>query len=134
MATRNHQDVFTRGRMIGRLEDGRSVTSVAQEFGIDKSVVSRALKAFQMAGTDVRKVDVGRPRKTTASDDRYIVVQAKRDRNQTAGNIAQQLRTATGRQVSRFTAARRLHKGGLFAHRTELYIPLTTAHRRHCLQ
>lgn len=120
--------------MIGKLDEGRSLTSVAQEFGIDKSVVSRAWKAFQMTGTAVRKVGGGRPRKTTASDDRYIVVQAKRDRNQTAGNIAQQLRTATGRLVSRFTVARRLHKGGLFARRPERCIPLTAAHRRHRLQ
>ncbi|GFV61142.1 transposable element Tcb2 transposase [Trichonephila clavipes] len=47
MARRNHLDDFTRGRMIGKLEEGRTVTSVAAEFGINKSVVSRAWKAFQ---------------------------------------------------------------------------------------
>lgn len=134
MATRNHQDAFTRGRMIGKLEDGRTVTSVAQEFGIDKSVVSRAWKDFQRSGTAVRKVGGGRPRKKTVTDDRYIVLQAKRDRNQAAGNIAQQLLTATGRQVSRFNVARRLHKCGLFPRRPERCITLTAAHRRHRLQ
>ena len=96
MATRNHQDVFTRGRRIVKLEEGSSVTSVAQEFEIDKSIVSRAWKAFQMTGTAVRKVGGGRPRKTISSNDRYIVVQAERDRNLTAGNIPQQLNTVTG--------------------------------------
>ncbi|GFW15792.1 transposable element Tc3 transposase [Trichonephila clavipes] len=47
MARRNHLDDFTRGRTIGNLEEGRTVTSVAAEFGINKSVVSRAWKAFQ---------------------------------------------------------------------------------------
>ncbi|GFW27037.1 transposable element Tcb2 transposase [Trichonephila clavipes] len=47
MARRNHLDDFTRGRMIGKLEEGRTVTSIAAEFGINKSVVSRAWKAFQ---------------------------------------------------------------------------------------
>ncbi|GFV71440.1 uncharacterized protein TNCV_4564241 [Trichonephila clavipes] len=47
MARRNHLDGFTRGRMIGKLEEGRTVTSVAAELGINKSVVSRAWKAFQ---------------------------------------------------------------------------------------
>ncbi|GFX20328.1 transposable element Tcb2 transposase [Trichonephila clavipes] len=47
MGRRNHLDDFTRGKMIGRLEEGRTVTSVAAEFGINKSVVSRAWKAFQ---------------------------------------------------------------------------------------
>ncbi|GFS91909.1 transposable element Tcb2 transposase [Trichonephila clavipes] len=55
MARRNHLDDFTRGRMIGKLEEGRTVTSVAVEFGINKSVVSRAWKAFQTTCTAVRK-------------------------------------------------------------------------------
>ncbi|GFS69954.1 uncharacterized protein TNCV_3102421 [Trichonephila clavipes] len=63
MARGNHLDDFTHGRMIGKLEEGRTVTSVAAEFGINKSVVSRAWKAFQITGTAVRKVDGGRPRR-----------------------------------------------------------------------
>ena len=131
MARRNHLDDFTRGRMVGKLEEGRSVTSVAEEFGINKSDVSHAWKAFQTTGTAVRKVGGGRPRKTTAVDDRYIVLQAKRARNQSASAIAQQRCTATGRQVSRFTVSRRLHKGGLFARRPERCVPLNVGHRRH---
>ncbi|GFW68824.1 transposable element Tcb1 transposase [Trichonephila clavipes] len=42
--------------------------------------------------------------------------------------------TATGRQVSRFTVARRLHKGGLFARRPVRCLPLKVDHRRHRLQ
>ncbi|GFU61913.1 transposable element Tcb2 transposase [Trichonephila clavipes] len=95
MARRNHLDDFTRGRMIGELEEGRTVTSVAAEFGINKNVVSRAWKAFQTTGTAVKKVGGGRPR-TTAGDDRYIILQAKRGRRQSASVIAQQLFTATG--------------------------------------
>ncbi|GFV25147.1 uncharacterized protein TNCV_592131 [Trichonephila clavipes] len=91
MARRNHLHDFTRGRMIGKLEEGRTVTSVAAEFGINKSVVSRAWKAFQTTGTDVRKVGGGHPRTETAGDDRYIILQAKRGRRQSASVIAQQL-------------------------------------------
>ncbi|GFW94456.1 transposable element Tcb2 transposase [Trichonephila clavipes] len=134
MARRNHLDDFTRRRMIGKLEEGRTVTSVAAEFGINKSVVSRAWKAFQTTGTAVRKVDSGPPRTTTAGDDRYIILQAKRGRRQSASVIAQQLSTATGRQVSRFTVARRLHKGGLFARRPQRCLPSEVDHRRHRLQ
>ncbi|GFY02682.1 uncharacterized protein TNCV_3505621 [Trichonephila clavipes] len=42
MARRNHLDDFTRERMIGKLEEGRTVTSVDAELRINKSVVSRA--------------------------------------------------------------------------------------------
>ncbi|GFY34041.1 transposable element Tcb2 transposase [Trichonephila clavipes] len=51
MTRRNHLDDFTRGIMIGKLEKGRTVTSVAAEFGINKSVVLRAWKAFQTTAT-----------------------------------------------------------------------------------
>ncbi|GFV37021.1 transposable element Tcb2 transposase [Trichonephila clavipes] len=71
---------------------------------------------------------------TTAGNDRYIILQAKRGRRQSASVIAQQLSTATGRQVSRFTVARRLHKGGLFTRRPESCLPLKVDHRRHRLQ
>ncbi|GFV97514.1 transposable element Tcb2 transposase [Trichonephila clavipes] len=134
MARRNHLDDFTRGRIIGKLEEGRTATSVAAKFGINKSVISRALKEFQTTGTAVRKIGGGRPRTKTAGDDRYIILQAKRGRHELASATAQQLSTATRRQVSRFTVARRLRKGGLFAHRPERCLPLKVAHRRHRLQ
>ncbi|GFY01268.1 hypothetical protein TNCV_5077351 [Trichonephila clavipes] len=72
----------------------------------------------------------GRPRGTTPADDRYIVLQARRNRRQTAGEIARHTAQATGRPISRFTVARRLHGGGLFARRPVRCVPLTPAHRR----
>ncbi|GFV73184.1 transposable element Tcb2 transposase [Trichonephila clavipes] len=124
-----HMNDFTRGRMIGKLEEGRTVTSVAAEVEINKSVVSRSWEAFQTTGTAVNKVGGGRPRTTTAGDDRYIILQAKRGRQQSASAIAQQLCTAKGRQVSRFTVARRLHKGGLLTRYPERCLPLKNESR-----
>ncbi|GFX49353.1 transposable element Tcb2 transposase [Trichonephila clavipes] len=104
---RRHLDAFTRGRIIGKLEEGRSVTRTA-----------------------IRGFSNGRPRGTTPADDRYIVLQAKRNRRQTVGEIARHTTQATGRPISRFTVARRLHGGGLFARRPVRCVPLTPAHRR----
>ncbi|GFX91528.1 transposable element Tcb2 transposase [Trichonephila clavipes] len=83
-----HLDAFTRGRIIGKLEEGRSVTSVAAEFGIAHSIVSRLWRQFQTTGTAIRGFSSGRPRGTTPADDRYIVLQARKNRRQTAGEIA----------------------------------------------
>ncbi|GFT61308.1 transposable element Tcb2 transposase [Trichonephila clavipes] len=127
MARRNHLDDFTRRRMIRKLEEGRTDTSVAADFGINKSVVSRAWKEFQTTGTAVRKVGGGRLR-TTARDDRYIILQAKTDRHELESAISQQLCTATGRQVSRLTVARLFHKGGLFAPCPERCLLLKVGH------
>ncbi|GFX58032.1 transposable element Tcb2 transposase [Trichonephila clavipes] len=89
-SVRRHLDAFTRGRIIGKLEEGRSVTSVAAEFGIAHSIVSRLWRQFQTTGTAIRGFSSGRPRRTTPADDRYIVLQARRNRRQTAGEIARQ--------------------------------------------
>ncbi|GFX16792.1 transposable element Tc1 transposase [Trichonephila clavipes] len=106
-SVRRHLDAFTRGRIIGKLEEGRSVTRTA-----------------------IRGFGSGRPRGTTPADDRYIVLQARRNRCRTAGEIARHTTQATGRPISRFTVARRLHGGGLFAQRPVRCVPLTPAHRR----
>ncbi|GFV34069.1 transposable element Tcb1 transposase [Trichonephila clavipes] len=129
-SVRRHLDAFTRGRIIGKLEEGRSVTSVAAEFGIAHSIVSRLWRQFQTTGTAIRGFSSGRPRGTTPADDRYIVLQVRRNRRQTAGEIARHTTQATGRPISRFTVARRLHGGGLFARRPVRCVPLTPAHRR----
>ncbi|GFW01338.1 transposable element Tcb1 transposase [Trichonephila clavipes] len=72
----------------------------------------------------------GHPRGTTPADDRYIVLQARRNRRQTAGEISRHTTQVTRRPISRFTVARRLHGGGLFARRPVRCVPLTPAHRR----
>ncbi|GFW26580.1 transposable element Tcb2 transposase [Trichonephila clavipes] len=87
-------------------------------------------RQFQTTGTAIRGFSSGRPRGTTPADDRYIVLQARRNRRQTAGEIARHTTQATGRPISRFTVARRLHGGGLFARRPVRFAPLTPAHRR----
>ncbi|GFU43236.1 transposable element Tcb2 transposase [Trichonephila clavipes] len=127
---RRHLDAFTRNRIIGKLEDGRSVTSVAAEFGIAHSIVSRLWRQFQTTGTAIRGFSSARPRGTTPADDRYIVLQARRNRRQTAGEIARHTTQAIERPISRFTVARRLHGGGLFARRPVRCVSLRPAHRR----
>ncbi|GFT23742.1 DUF4817 domain-containing protein [Trichonephila clavipes] len=53
-SVRRHLDAFTRGRIIGKFEEGHSVTSMATEFGIAHSIVSRLWKQFQTTGTAIR--------------------------------------------------------------------------------
>ncbi|GFV65692.1 transposable element Tcb2 transposase [Trichonephila clavipes] len=83
-----------------------------------------------VVGEQLSGFSSGRPRGTTPADDRYIVLQARRNRRQTAGEIARHTTQVTGRPISRFTVARRLHGGGRFARRSVRCVPLTPAHRR----
>ncbi|GFV80153.1 transposable element Tc1 transposase [Trichonephila clavipes] len=98
---------YTRSNHWEKLEEGRSVTSVAAEFGIAHSIVSRLWRQFQTTGTAIRGFSSGRSRGTTPADERYIVLQARRNRRQTAGEIARHTTQATGRPIMRFTVARK---------------------------
>ncbi|GFT89981.1 transposable element Tcb2 transposase [Trichonephila clavipes] len=90
----------------------------------------RTERPIRRLRTAIRVLSSGRPRGTTPADDRYVFLQAKRNRRQTAGEIARHTTQATGRPISRFTVARRLHGGGLFARRPVWCVPLTPVHRR----
>ncbi|GFX91224.1 transposable element Tcb2 transposase [Trichonephila clavipes] len=128
-SVRRHLDTFTRGRFIGKLKEGHSVKSVAAEFGTSQHRFT-TLETISKYRNSYPGGSSGRRRGTTPADDRYIVLQARRNRPQTAGEIARQTTQATGGPISRFTVARRLHGGGLFARRPVRCVPLTPAHRR----
>ncbi|GFS69274.1 transposable element Tcb2 transposase [Trichonephila clavipes] len=71
-SVRRQLDAFTRGQIIGKLEEGRSVTSVAAEFGRAHIIVSRLWRQFQTTGTAIRGFSSGRSRGTTPADDRRL--------------------------------------------------------------
>ncbi|GFU31578.1 hypothetical protein TNCV_3539631 [Trichonephila clavipes] len=50
MSSRHHIDDFMRGRIIGKIEEGRKITHVAREFDIAHNVVSRLWKSFKTTG------------------------------------------------------------------------------------
>ncbi|GFV30208.1 transposable element Tcb1 transposase [Trichonephila clavipes] len=131
-SVRRHLDAFTRGRIIGREVGGRPqcdkvwlqsselLTASFHDFGDNFKLQE------QLSGGSVVVVH----EEPHPADDRYIVLQARRNRRQTAGEIARHTTQATGRPISRFTVARRLHGGSLFARRPVRCVPLTPAHRR----
>ncbi|GFX06096.1 transposable element Tcb1 transposase [Trichonephila clavipes] len=133
MSSRHHIDDFMRGRIIGKIEEGRKITDVAREFDIAHSVVSRLWKSFKTTGMCSRRHARGRVRSTTPAEDRYIVLSAKRNRRTTAQQVANQFLAASGKQISLKTVARRL-RGGLYARRPVVCVPLTRQHRTARLQ
>ncbi|GFW54161.1 transposable element Tc1 transposase [Trichonephila clavipes] len=64
MSSRHHIDDFMRGRIIGKIEEGRKITDVAREFDIAHSVVSRLGKSFKTTGMCSRRHGGGRVRKS----------------------------------------------------------------------
>ncbi|GFW15847.1 uncharacterized protein TNCV_4431211 [Trichonephila clavipes] len=74
MSSRHHIDDFMRGRIIGKIEEGRKITDVAREFDIAHNVVTRLWKSFKTTGMCSRRHRGGRVRSTTPAEDRYIVL------------------------------------------------------------
>lgn len=116
-------------RIIGRLETGQTQRSVADAVGVARSVIARLWNRFQETRNVRRRPGQGRPRATTANNDRYILLTARRDRTANATQLQRQFLLATGRRVSSQTVRNRLHQGGLYARRPMVCIPLTSRHR-----
>ncbi|GFS90868.1 transposable element Tcb1 transposase [Trichonephila clavipes] len=130
MSSQHHIDDFMRGRIIGKIEEGRKITDVAREFDIAHSVVSRLWKSLKTTGMCSRRHGGGRVRSTMPAEDRYIGPISKRNRHTTAQQVANQFLAASGKQISRKTVARRLRgRGGLYARRPVVCVPLTRQHR-----
>ncbi|GBN18658.1 hypothetical protein AVEN_173768-1 [Araneus ventricosus] len=72
----------------------------------------------------------GRPRATTATEDRYLSITARRNRGATGSQLSRDLYAATGTRVSRVTVSKRLYETGLFARRPAVCVPLTFTNRK----
>ncbi|GFV28791.1 transposable element Tcb1 transposase [Trichonephila clavipes] len=101
MAQRKHLDDFLRGRIIGRLDCGRTQLEVSQ-----------------------KPARVSSP--GFGNDSKMMVI----NRRRTASDLSHQLSSATGTTVSRQTVYRRLGHIGLYARRHVKGVPLTTTHCR----
>ncbi|GFW74529.1 HTH_Tnp_Tc3_2 domain-containing protein [Trichonephila clavipes] len=84
MTQREHLDGLLRGRIIGRLDCGRTQLEVSEELGIAQSVISRLWQRFQDDGNVSRCYSTSRLRVTTPNEDQYLAVTAKSNRRSAA--------------------------------------------------
>ncbi|GFW80649.1 transposable element Tcb2 transposase [Trichonephila clavipes] len=130
MSQRSHLTDSEAWRVVGRLEEGKTQTEVAQAIGVSQSVISRIWNRFLETGSAGRRPGQGRRRTTTPNEDRYLVLTARRHRNMNATLLQQHLRSATGTMVSTQTVQNRLHGVGLYARRPMVCVRVTSRHRR----
>ncbi|GBL95208.1 hypothetical protein AVEN_253535-1 [Araneus ventricosus] len=78
----NHQrlDDGMRWRIVGRLEAGQSQVRICREFNLTPSITCNLWKQFQDTGSIKKKPWQGRPRATTATEDRHLSIIARRNR------------------------------------------------------
>ncbi|GBO25667.1 Transposable element Tcb2 transposase [Araneus ventricosus] len=130
MSNLQRLDDGMRWRIVGRLESGQSQIQICREFNLTPSVMCNLWKQFQDTGSIERKPGQGRPRATTATEDRYLSIIERRNRDAAASQLSRDLYAATGTRVLRVTVSKRLHETGLFVRRPAVCIPLTSTNRR----
>ncbi|GFV78893.1 hypothetical protein TNCV_4079931 [Trichonephila clavipes] len=99
MPVGHHLSDDERGRAVGSLEAGQSVTTVAVAMGVSKSVISRLRKLLKVEKLyeSLLGVVVGTPH---LLEDLYVVLVPIRNRNLIPGQIAANLATTIGTHVS----------------------------------
>ena len=81
---RCHLTAEESARAVGMLEAGHSQRQVAGQFNVTQSVISRLRNRYNQTGTVQERQRSGRPRCTTAGEDRYLGLIARRQRFQSA--------------------------------------------------
>ena len=127
---RRHLSEAEMWRAVGMVEQGATQRQVGDVFDMHHTVITRAWSRFQRYGTPVRRHGGGRERATSAAQDRFLVIQARRNRFLTASQLQIDLQNASGVNISTQTIRSRLHEGGLRSRRPCIRIPLTRNHRR----
>lgn len=117
-------------RAVALVEDGRSVRYAARSIGKPETTVRRAITRYRETNSYSRRHGSGRPRATSARDDRFVILQSLRDRHSTAVQLAQRLRGVRGTAVNSQTVRRRLVEYGLRARRSARVPQLTLQHRQ----
>lgn len=116
--------------VITLVSAGTSRREVARRFGVSHSVINRAVRRHEEDGLLTRRPGQGRPRCTTAREDRRMVNTAVRQPSLTARELGSQHTEATHQVISTATVRNRLHEAGLHGRRPKKAPKLTPAHRR----
>lgn len=115
-------------RAVGMLQVGQRQVDVARALRTTQGVISRLWFRFRMTG-QVGERHQGRHRKTTAAQDRYLHLTARRTATQTAVELRNRLQEIHGVEVSSQTVINRLREVNLRSRRPLRCQPLTRGNR-----
>lgn len=118
-----------KSRAIGQLEAGILQNQVAANFGVSPSMISKLKAKFRDTGDVKDRPRSGRPRKTTAAEDRYIIMAALRNRRLSAKTLQARHTRRYGNRVSDQTIRNRLHEANLHSRKPARKPKMTPLHR-----
>ena len=116
-------------RIVTFLEEGHTQRYVAEQLGVSQPVIWRLWQRYRELHTEQRRHGSGRKRKTTPAEDRFVRLQALRNRRSKARDLRIELINAYGTVVSTQTARNRLREDQLKS-RIPLRVPQLQPHHR----
>ena len=118
-----------KARAIGQLEAGVPQRQVAATFGVSEGMISKLKAKFRETGDVKDRPRSGRPRKTTAEEDRFITRASLRNRRLSATDLQARYARRYGRRVSDQLIRNRLHAANLRARKPAKKPKMTALHR-----
>ena len=116
MARTNQLSKEKRVAIITLTNEGQSVRKIAKTLNVSPSAVAKTIKRYNETGSHEDRPRKGRPRVTSAAEDKFIRVTSLRNRKLTAAQIRDQMnatQSSSSRHISRTTVKRRLRESGL---------------------
>ena len=129
MGRRPSLSIENRNVAIGMLRAGAYVDVIARHFNVCKRTIFRLQARHRQTGSVQDRPRSGRPKKTAAREDRYLVTSSRRHRFMSCPELASRIRAATRTSVSHDTVRNRLRAASLTARRPYVGIPLSQRHR-----
>jgi transposase len=132
---RSKVDDITKGKIAMGVDLGVSREEIGKMLGRDHRTIERWADRYEKTGKMERQSGSGRPRKTTESDDRFLLVQCKRDRKKTAVELTGTIKNEDDTpKVSAWTVRRRLTDAGYPARKARKKPLLKARHKKDRLE
>ncbi|XP_073528959.1 uncharacterized protein [Phyllobates terribilis] len=116
MARKKQLSTEKRVAIITLRNEGQSVQKIGKTLKVSPRAVAKTIKRYKETGSHEDRPRKGRPRVTSASEDKFIRVTSLRNRRLTAAQIRDQVnvtQSSSSRLISSTTVKRRLCAAGL---------------------
>ena len=120
--------------IIALRNNGCLQKEIARQYGISQGAVSKVLKRHAETGVPTSRPRPGRPKKTTARQDRLLTRMCTQGRTKSSNALKTEWQNATNVPVSRELVNKRLVSAGYYARRPLSKPLLQQRHRRQRLQ
>ena len=126
MAKRQKLEYYVRQAIVKLHKEKHTIIEISKKVKRSKSVVGRVVKSYNDTGKIVSAFKTGRPRKTSAREDRIMQRMSLKNRFKSCTEIKRVMNCTSCVNVSRPTDSRRLQEIGLF-NRTPTKKPLVSS-------